>query len=203
MHDPKHHRRAKLTWIFHAAIFLFGGVGGLGLIYLVQPPPSPRGSLLYDITLFSSEKPISDFMPYVQMLQYNGAQGVRLTSGGGLAGNIHFSTSPKAMTRFNLALANYTAPFTTLNGLEFEVRGEVHRDRIQTQLKIAADGVVDLHHCELRDGEYRVIEVVRGKTDDRQWCYAILRVDRVRDPPPRAMVTPVPIPAGADTQVVP
>ncbi len=178
------------TWMKTIAILLVGLAVGVILIYAVQPPPPTPGSLLYEVTLFTSDQPIIDFTPNIQFLQKNLAKSVFLQPGSDLAGNIHFSSEPRMLTRFNFALLNQNTPYRTLTGLQFEVRGDPIRDRIRTSLKIGANGAQSSHSIELGDGEYRVVEVICGEKDQRRWCYAIVTVQRAKAPPPRTMVAP-------------
>jgi hypothetical protein len=188
-----------LGYSIHLLILFVGLGSGITLIYSLKPPPPAPGSLLYEVTLFSSDTPVEDFTPHFQMLQANAAQGVRITSGGGVSGNITFSAEPKGLTQFDLTQINQATPFTTLEQLECEVRGDPIQDRIRTRMKLVLNNTSASHHFELKGGEYRALEVIRGEKGVRQWCYAIVSVQRTKTPPPLILVPPRPAPVSTPT----
>lgn len=183
--------------LIHAAIFLLATAAGAALIYSLQPPKPPPGSLLYELHLFTSNNRVEDFTPHFQMLQYNAAQGVRNLSGGDLVGNINFSSEPRMVTRFSLAIPTHDPPYPTLTGLQFEIRGDPIRDRTRLNLKIETDYTEAAHQFDLGEGEYRVVEVLTGEKDRRKWCYAIIFVEPTKLTTGLAVPFPAPAPAAS------
>lgn len=181
--------------MIHSLILLVGFGAGASLIYSLRPPLPAPGSLLYEVTLFTSAQPVEDFTPYFKMLQANAAQSVRITIGGGISGNVTFSAEPKGLVQFDMTQINQTTAFTTMQRLDCEVRGEPIRDRIRTSMKICVNKTSASHQFELKDGEYRALEVMRGDYGAHQWCYTIVTVQRAKAPPPKIMVVPRPAPA--------
>lgn len=197
MDEPTRSEIPKLVlgYSIHLLILLVGLAAGVVLIYSLRPPPPAPGSLLYEVTLFTSAKPIEDFTPYFKMLQANAAQGVRITIGGGVSGNVTFSAEPKGLVQFNMTQINQTRAFTNMQRLDCEVRGEPIREHVRTSMKIRVNETSASHQFELKDGEYRALEVIRGDYGARQWCYAIVTVQRAKTPPPLILVTPKAAPA--------
>lgn len=184
-----------LGFSIHLLILLVGLASGAALIYSLQPPKPPPTALVYEMFVFSADKPVTDFTPYFEAQAYNAAQGVRLLSGGNMVGNIQFASTPGTMTRLNLALPDQMTPYTTLTGMQFDTRGDVFRDRLRTSIKVTVNQTEVSHLLELSEGEYRAVEIITGNQNRRKWCYAIIKVDRSQPSVVTALTLPNPVPA--------
>jgi hypothetical protein len=122
--------------------------------------------------------------------------GTIVWSGADFAGNVQFAAPSGMLTRFNLAVPDDTTPFTTLTSIQFDVRGEQVRNRVCVSLDVEAGSLAAGHELNLGQEEYRVVELLNGKNERRNWLYAIIVVDQSKVAPVLAVPLPRPAPAG-------
>jgi hypothetical protein len=189
-----HAKYRRFHGLLTYAILLLVGLGfGIALIHFFQPPTTSPGSLLYEIYLFTSDKPVSDVTTQLAQIRQT-SPGTSSWRGSDIVGNIQFASEPKMSTRFNIATPNYLSALRTQTTLNFESRGTANRDRVHTELKIRANGTESCHQFELSDEECRVVEFAYGEGEQRRWCYAIIKVQQAKAPPPKTTVVPRPAP---------
>jgi hypothetical protein len=189
VNTPSAIRRSPFTHgIVHLAILVIGIAGGLVLIYPLQP--ASTNSLVYELTLITTDKPINDFPIQLLAIQQRppGRLALARTE---MYGSIQL-TSALGQTA-QLQLHPHPGQITTYlgkKGFDFELRGEFVGDRVRTRLKIVDNDTTSSHQLDLREGEYRAILVPRGENDPRPRCYAFLKVSRVQSPPPAKFKSP-------------
>lgn len=183
MNAPPPPRRKHFTSaIVYLSFLLLGIAGGLVLIYPLQPPST--NSLVYELTLFTSDKPINDLPLQLKTIQqrFLGRLALARTE---MYGSIELRSAPGQATQLPLApLPGQITTYLGAKGFNFELRGEFVGDRVRTQLKIVDNDTTSNHQLELREGEYRVILVPRGENDPRPRCYALLKASRIQAPTP-------------------
>lgn len=171
-----------LVYLTHTVLFLLATSAGAALIFSLQTPKPPPGTLHYEIHFLTFNKPVDDLTSELPAI-HKTPPGRSSWNGADLVGNHQFSTQPEERLRFTMATPSFYAEYRNLSPLRFEVQGVPHGDRIRTNLTIGVNKVDFSHHFELAESEYRVVQFIYGEKQHRRWCYAIVRVQSAKPSP--------------------
>lgn len=177
--------RRSFAWILHAAIFLVGLAAGAALIYSLQPPKPPPHQLVYDLFLFGSDAPVTDFAPQLDAMRLGAPNWLRLDPWWGpkFEGNMQRVTTPNVPATISTRLFNWSIPFTTDYRFRIDVVGEELKQTTRTKLTFRLGKVASNHQFELGNEEVRVIQLDSGNKPGHPYFYAMVRVQPIKPAP--------------------
>jgi hypothetical protein len=99
--------------LLHGVVFLLATAAGAALIYVVQPPKPPPGTLLYEIHFLTFNNPVEDLTAELPAIHQT-PPGRSFWRGADLGGNHQFSCEPEKLLQFTMAAPTFSAGFRNL-----------------------------------------------------------------------------------------
>lgn len=188
---PPKGARGGIRWFVHGGIFLVGMILASSCVYLLQPPKPPPQALIYSVFLFTSEEPIADFPPHLDLMKRGAPTFLIGGKGTQYFGNIQVASAPASP----VSLAT-VVPSRMLRALprqaQMDVIGHQTRHGIRTTLKFYDHSGQTSYVFELQRSEFRAIELPgEGGSDER--VYAMIQVEEITPTPGAPVTLPNPV----------